>query len=309
VQVVLKRSTRTSRHRRFRCDTFDRIRVGPTRLHWASSEGRTPCSAASAHRVRRRTRLRLTVDISEHLRDSMRGLRGGTAADALCEACVQLLDVDAAAISLVFEGVPSGTLGASGDHARIYDELQFTMGEGPCLDSVALGAPVLVSNLADLNDLRWPAYRPALLEQEIRAVFAIPILLVGDYLGALDLFRGLPGQLTDAHLAAAFLAGALAAMPVLDLLDADLQAAITDPRSDAWSDLSALYRADVSQATGMLVAQLEVEPAEALVRLRAYAYVASRSITEVARDILERRLKLDADPSGPEGGSRGPSGD
>jgi plasmid stability protein len=45
----------------------------------------------------------------------------------------------------------------------------------------------------------------------------------------------------------------------------------------------------------MLVAQLEIEPAEALVRLRAYAYASGRSATDVARDILARRLKLEAD--------------
>ena len=53
-----------------------------------------------------------------------------------------------------------------------------------------------------------------------------------------------------------------------------------------------MSRAEVSQATGMLVAQLEVEPAEALVRLRAHAYATGRSATDVARDILDRRLRL-----------------
>lgn len=83
--------------------------------------------------------------------------------------------------------------------------------------------------------------------------------------------------------------------PLLDLLDGDLQAAITDPNSNAWAELTALSRAEVSQATGMLVAQLEVEPAEALVRLRAHAYATGRSATDVARDILDRRLQLEAD--------------
>jgi hypothetical protein len=45
----------------------------------------------------------------------------------------------------------------------------------------------------------------------------------------------------------------------------------------------------------MIVAQLEIEPAEALVRLRAHAYSTDRSATDVARDILDRRLMLDAD--------------
>jgi hypothetical protein len=75
----------------------------------------------------------------------------------------------------------------------------------------------------------------------------------------------------------------------------DLVAAVNDPESDAWAELHALSRAEVSQATGMLVAQLGVDPAEALVRLRAHAYVTGRSATDVARDIVDRRLRLEVD--------------
>ena len=90
-------------------------------------------------------------------------------------------------------------------------------------------------------------------------------------------------------------AAELAGIPVLDLLADDLQAAVNDPTSTAWAELHTLSRAEVSQATGMLVAQLDVDPVEALVRLRAHAYATGRSATEVARDILDRRLRLDAD--------------
>ena len=83
-----------------------------------------------------------------------------------------LFGIDAAAISLVFSGVASGTFGSSDAAARAYDELQFTIGEGPCLDSVATHGPVLIADLAKPNDRRWPLYRPALLDHKIRGVFA-----------------------------------------------------------------------------------------------------------------------------------------
>src|SRR5271156_2284924 len=85
--------------------------------------------------------VRLNVAIHEQLLAAVDGRRGVQAADFLCEACVVLLDVDAAAISLVFDGANSGTLGSSGAPARMYDELQFTFGEGPCLESVARRSP------------------------------------------------------------------------------------------------------------------------------------------------------------------------
>jgi hypothetical protein len=233
--------------------------------------------------------------IREQLFVALDGHRGVAAADRLCEACVVLLDMDAVAISLIFDGVATGTLGSSDGPARMYDELQFTFGEGPCLDCVTQRAPVFVVDLADPDDRHWPAFGPALLAHHIGCVYAIPVVVAGEYVGALDLFRRKPGHLDGEYLSGAFIAAELAALPVLDLLDADLQAAAAEPNSNAWAEFNALCRSEVSQATGMLVAQLEVEPTEALIRLRAHAYATGRTATDVARDILARRLKLDAD--------------
>jgi hypothetical protein len=235
------------------------------------------------------------VAIHEELLAAVDGQRGVEAADRLCEACVMLFDVDAAAISLVFDGASSGTLGSSGAPARMYDELQFLLGEGPCLESVARRAPVFVVDLADTDDHRWPVYGPALLDLQVRGVYAMPVVVAGEYVGALDLFRTQPGALAGDEFSGAIVAAELAGIPLLDLLDGDMRAAAADPKSNAWAELNALSRAEVSQATGMLVAQLEVEPAEALVRLRAHAYSTGRSATDVARDILDRQLRLEAD--------------
>ena len=102
-----------------------------------------------------------------------------------------------------------------------------------------------------------------------------------------------PGSLDGDDLAGALVAAELAELPVLDLLGQDLQAAVGDPDEQAWAELAAITRAEVSQATGMLVAQLDIGPAEALVRLRAHAYATGRSATEVARDILDHGLRLE----------------
>jgi len=206
-----------------------------------------------------------------------------------------LFDIDAAAISLVFDGANTGTLGSSSASARAYDELQFTLGEGPCLDSVAMRTPVMVADLSDPDVTRWPAYGPALLGHAIRGVFAVPVVVAGEHVGALDFFRAQPGRLTGEQFTGAVVAAELAGVPLLDLVGSDLQAAVDDPASNAWAELSILSRVEVSQATGMLVAQLDIDPAEALVRLRAHAYATNRSATDVARDILDRHLTLEAD--------------
>ncbi len=210
-----------------------------------------------------------------------------------------LFEVDAAAISLVFDGANSGTLGSSSPAARAYDELQFTLGEGPCLDAVTRRSPVVVADLADVEEVRWPAYGPAMLAHRIRGVCAMPVVVAGEFVGALDLFRERPGPLPGDDLAGAIAAAEIAGIPLLDLMEGDLRAAVADPASNAWAELNALSRIEVSQATGVLVAQLSIEPAEALVRLRAHAFATGRSATDVARDILDGRLTLESDSTGP----------
>jgi AmiR/NasT family two-component response regulator len=49
-------------------------------------------------------------------------------------------------------------------------------------------------------------------------------------------------------------------------------------------------RAEIHQATGMVLAQLEVSGTEALARLRGYAFVEQRTLIDVARDVVARRL-------------------
>jgi hypothetical protein len=58
----------------------------------------------------------------------------------------------------------------------------------------------------------------------------------------------------------------------------------------------ALRRAEIDQATGMLTEQLGVGIAEAFIRLRAYAYAHDRALSDLARDIVARRLRLRPDP-------------
>lgn len=233
--------------------------------------------------------------IEEQLLAAMGERRGVGAADRLCQACVDLLGIDAAAVSLVFDGANIGTLGASGAAARAYDEVQFTYGEGPCLDAVSTRAAVAVVDLADPNENRWPAYGPAMLLHDIHGVYAMPIMVAGEYVGALDVFQAVPAMLDAEQIAGVVMAAELAQMPMLDLLEENLHDAATTPGSHAWDELNTLTRAEVSQATGMLMAQLDLNAPEALVRLRAHAYSTSRSATDVARDIIDRRLRLESD--------------
>jgi hypothetical protein len=217
------------------------------------------------------------------------------AADRLCAACVELLDVDGASISLMYDGTTRGTFGSSGEMSRRLDELQFTYGEGPCLDAVRDGAPVLVANFNDPAERRWPAFSDALLDAGVRAVFALPVAVAHDHVGALDLFRRRSGPLSADDLAGGVLAAELAALPLLDLMTADVDWDGDAQSEDGWDQLASLERVEVYQATGMIIGALGVGPAEALVRLRAHAFAHTMTASEVAWGVVERTISLDSD--------------
>jgi hypothetical protein len=175
------------------------------------------------------------------------------------------------------------------------DELQFTYGEGPCLDAVHDGAPVLVADFNDPAEVRWPAFSDALLESGVSAVFAFPVAVARDHVGALDLFRAVRGPLTSDELSGALMAAELAALPLLDLMTADVDWDNAGQGDDGWAQLASLDRMEVYQATGMIIAALGVGPAEALVRLRAHAIATGLTASAVAWEIVERQLLLDSD--------------
>ncbi|MGH3311543.1 MAG: ANTAR domain-containing protein [Streptomyces sp.] len=60
-----------------------------------------------------------------------------------------------------------------------------------------------------------------------------------------------------------------------------------------WSEQAGPQHPEVHQATGMVTVQLGVTAAVALVRLRDYAFAQDRRLSEVAKDVVARRLRFD----------------
>jgi GAF domain/ANTAR domain len=218
--------------------------------------------------------------------------RGAEAGDRLSEACVELLGVEAAAISIVIAGQQTATLGVSSPTARMYDEVSFTFGEGPCLAAVTRRRPVIVVDLSDPMGLSWSGYATAMSAHGICSVWAVPLVVAGEYVGALTLFGTSPGAPTGGQLDGALVVAEMAGMPLLDLVASDRYGAV-ETVGNRGADWGALTRVEVNQATGMLIQQLDVDPVEALARLRAHAYVSGRSASDVAHDILGGTLRLD----------------
>jgi ANTAR domain len=184
------------------------------------------------------------------------------------------------------------------------EELQLTLGEGPRAEAYASGGPVLASDLTDAETMRrWPAFAAAACRAGAAAIFTFPLQIGAIRAGVLSLYRTRPGPLTTDELGDALI---FADTAVLLLLDGQARAAGntgTPAGLGGQPEDLALRRAEIDQATGMLTEQLGAGIEDAFVRLRAYAYAHDRRITDVARDIVARRLRLHPDPVPPGDGA------
>jgi hypothetical protein len=214
-----------------------------------------------------------------------------TLAGRICRACASGLDVDGAAISIHTASAARQTLAATDETAIVLEELQFTLNEGACVAAATTGNPVLVPDLLHSTEVeRWPVFAAAVAERtQVRALFAIPLQWGAVNLGVLDLYRRAPGRLDDTRQRDALDAAGIATLMLLSRL--------TDPdgRRDDRLDSTVLGRAEIHQATGMVLAQLDIAAPDALARLRGHAFAHDRLLVDVARDVVARRLRFDED--------------
>jgi GAF domain/ANTAR domain len=208
----------------------------------------------------------------------------------LCSAAVKSVPASGAGVSVMTDGGVRGVAAASDAASELVDELQFALGEGPCMDAFASRRPVMEADLAAGGMARWPVYAAAARTHGVRATFALPLQVGAARLGVLDLYRDQPGSLSADELVWAL---RFADVATTMLLDAQQVA----PPGDADHGLDEVlsYRFELHQAQGMIMVQLGVSLAAAMALLRAYAYAHDRSLDEVARDVVARTLRLDED--------------
>jgi hypothetical protein len=212
----------------------------------------------------------------------------------VCAVVIVAVGIDGVALTVAAS--PRETLYASDPAVSEMEELTMTLGEGPGVD-VLEGGPVPVADLATPDcGSRWPIYAAAAMGAGFRAVFALPLQVGGMRLGVMDLYRAEHGSLGREQLADALL---LADTACAILLDGDRRH--PSRANGSGPEPVGPLHPEVHQATGMLIVQLRVSAAVALVRLRAYAYAHDRRLRDVARDVVERRLRLHPEPEAEDG--------
>ena len=194
--------------------------------------------------------------------------------------------VDASAVTVVLPASPRENVYATSALAADLEELTTTLGEGPGVDALADG-PALAADLTEQDSQTlWPMFAPAAVDSGVSAAFALPLQVGGIRLGVLDLYRAGAGPLGPDQLADALLLADTVCALLLDM---------PNPGHGHPPEAAGLHHPEVHQATGMIIAQVGVSAAVALVRLRAYAYSHDRRLREVAADVVARRVRFSPD--------------
>ena len=220
-----------------------------------------------------------------------------SAADA-CVAAVAAVDVTGAWLIAARGAEPGHLMRVTDKASELLAELQVTLGEGQGRDAAASGGPVLASDLDETEAVRrWPAFAPAAREAGAAAIFAFPLQLGAIRTGVMSLYRVRSGPLSAFQLGDALIFADTATLLLLDAQGHPARAAGSARAGPGGQPANLTrHRAEIDQATGMLTEQLGVGIAEAFIRLRAYAYAHDRGLSDLARDIVARRLRLPSDP-------------
>lgn len=210
-----------------------------------------------------------------------------TLGGALCATCVDVLEVPGAAITLQLPGGRPHSIGASNGVMADLEELERTLGEGPCIDAYRQGAPIAAPDLADPHATRWPTFSARALEAGARAAFGYPLQVGTARFGALNLYADRAGPLSDRQHDDAVLLADITTHAVLSNLSSpsDLTASeLLDAGGDPM---------EVHQATGMISVQASLSIQAARARLRDRAVAEGRPISAIAADVVARRVRFD----------------
>ena len=170
------------------------------------------------------------------------------------------------------------TLAQTDEVALLCDELQYELGEGPCVDSALEGEPFLVTSTGD--DERWPRWGPRVAEEGVHALISVELTGPAwhsrdDPLGAVNLYGRQVGAFSDRELARARVFGVHAA----NALATARMARNLDEAVDA--------RHRIGLAQGTLMQRYGIDADQAFELLRRYSSASNLKLRDVAARVLE----------------------
>jgi transcriptional regulator with GAF, ATPase, and Fis domain len=199
----------------------------------------------------------------------------------LATRCVQLLDVQAAALMLADPGGQLRLMASSSERAHLLELFELDTDKGPCLDCFHTGKPTADTYLGD-PDPRWPRLAQQARAAGYQSVHALPMRLRDDIIGVVTLFSTSARSLLadDADVGQAL--ADVATIGLLQRRAVEHRQALSEQLQEALDS-----RVVIEQAKGVLTERLHIDMQEAFETLRTYARCHNQRLASLARDIID----------------------
>lgn len=205
----------------------------------------------------------------------------------LTDRCVELGDVDEAAVMLA---APTGHLQAvasSSERSHMLELFELQNEDGPCLEAFRTGGVVSSDDLVT-DGSRWPRFTPQALANGIRSVHSVPLRLRSQVIGTLNLLRVDQGSVPEAD---ARLLQALSDIATIGVLQERLVSESSVVASGLRTALTSRVR--IEQAKGILAERFRISIDDAFQMLRDHARHNGLRLTEVAVGVAARTIVIE----------------
>lgn len=185
-------------------------------------------------------------------------------------------------ITTEHEGRPA-TVASSDARAAEVDRAQYDTGTGPCLDALASGQVVEVTD--QRHDARWPAYAERSVALGVRCSLSIPLIVDGDRtIGALNVYGyERSHEFGDDQRRRVELFATQASTAITLAMQRREQQAVAHQLESAL-----LSRSVIDQAIGVLMAEEHCTAEHAFALLRRHSQNNNRKLREVAVEVITR---------------------
>lgn len=233
-------------------------------------------------------------------------LAGGLAALAgLSSARLSLEDLLTEVASLAVQAIPGAdgagltlqeadhpdTVVKSGDFVGHIDDIQYGIGEGPCISAAATGQTMRSGSLD--ADPRWPRFGARIGRLGVHSVLSLPLLASDRVVGSINVYA----RPRDAFDERAERIGQLFAAPAaIAAQNAQLLAQTQRLATNLQTALTT--RAVIDQAIGIIISRTGNTPDEAFQRIRAVSRTEHRKLAAVAATIVEEAARRARRPKG-----------
>lgn len=204
----------------------------------------------------------------------------------LVDRCVEVLDVEAAGIVLAAPGGELRVMASSSEAMRLLELIEIQAQEGPCLDSHRTGQPVADRDLSAV-DGRWPRFAAEAVAAGFYSAHALPMRLRASVIGAMNLFRAVPGEMGAADIEVAQAFADVASIAILQHRATHQAQVINEQLTHALDS-----RVSIEQAKGMVAERLGLDMELSFAALRAHARNHNLRLVDVARAVIDGTLAV-----------------